>query len=55
MLQGLVLLRRRMLSKVGELTLVHVDSQVREVLRVTGLHWIFDIKDREVEACPALA
>ena len=55
MLQELLLLRRKMLSKVGELTLVHVDSQVREVLNITGLHWVFDIEDREVEAFPALA
>ncbi len=37
MLQELVVLRRRMQSKGGELTLVHVDSDVREVLATTKL------------------
>jgi len=55
MLQELVLLRKKTLSKCGELTLAHVDSQVREVLNVTGLHQIFNIQDREFDACPALA
>ena len=55
MLQELVMLRRKMQSKRGELTLVHVDSCVLEVLVTTGLHQIFNIKDREFDAVPALA
>ena len=43
MLQELVMLRRRMQSKGGLLTLVHVGSNVREILVVTGLDQVFDI------------
>jgi anti-anti-sigma factor len=55
MLYELVMLRRKMQSKGGELTLVHVGSYVREVLVTTKLHQIFNITDHEFDAFPALA
>ena len=55
MLQQLVTLRRKMQSRGGVLTLVHVGSYVREVLVTTKLQQILDIKDHEFDAVPALA
>lgn len=54
MLNELLMLDRKMQSKGGKLTLLHIESFVREVLVATKLHQVFDIKDREFDAFPGL-